>query len=326
MGPLVLGAPAKVNLFLRVLGRRADGFHEVRTLLQAIDLHDEVRVELGGEGIDLSVVGQEPCVPRENLAWIAAERFAAATGLEAGVRVRLEKRIPAGAGLGGGSSDAGAVLRALCRLTGVEERDPAVTGIARGLGSDVPFFLCGSPLALATGRGDALEPLAPLPEAHLVVCLPPVHVSTASAYGALARAREEEIRDVADREVADREEGAPTRQAARGTTGRPRAFPEGEVGAGAPTAARPRTWSEALSHMGNDFETIVARSNPPVARSLEALLDQGATGALLCGSGAACFGFFPHRIAATAAADVLTERLGWSCVPVRTLVDVPRPA
>lgn len=298
VGPLVLEAPAKVNLFLRVLGRRADGFHEVRTLLQAIDLHDEVTVELGGEGIDLSVVGQEPCVPRENLAWLAAERFAAATGLEAGVRVRLEKRIPAGAGLGGGSSDAGAVLRALCRLTGMEERGPATTRIARSLGSDVPFFLCGSPLALGTGRGDALEPLAPLPEAHLVVCLPPVHVSTASAYEALTRAREG-----ANREDANREEGV-----------------------GAATAVRPRTWSDALSHMGNDFETIVAPSNPAVARSLEALLDHGATGVLLCGSGGACFGLFPHRTAATAAADLLTERLGWGCVPVRTLVDVPRPA
>jgi 4-diphosphocytidyl-2-C-methyl-D-erythritol kinase len=301
----VLRAPAKVNLFLRVLGRRPDGFHEVQTLLQAIDLHDELTVQLGGgDGVDLAVVGPEPCGPRENLAWRAAERFAAVTGLGEGVRIRLEKRIPAGAGLGGGSSDAGAVLRALCHLTDVHERDAAVTRVAAGLGADVPFFLSDSPLALATGRGDVLEPLEPLPAAHLVLSLPPVHVSTASAYGELARAR-----------------------AGVGARGAPDTVPEAGSAAlpGVPAPPRPRTWREVMACMRNDFEAVVPRSRPEIARALDALREEGASAALLCGSGAASFGLFGDRAAAEAAASILSDRLRWPCWTVRTLVDVTRP-
>lgn len=159
-----LCAPAKVNLLLRVHGRRADGFHELETLFQAIDFADELTVELAGDEVQLEVVGTDVGVAdglgpvTENLAFRAAEAYRLAAGLDSGVRILLGKNIPAGAGLGGGSSDAAAVLRALDYLT-----DGAVAGetllvMGANLGSDVPFFLCGSTLALARGRGGRAHP------------------------------------------------------------------------------------------------------------------------------------------------------------------------
>lgn len=289
-----LDAPAKVNLFLRVLHRRSDGFHDLETLFQAVDLCDEVAVRPGGPGVRLRLEGPDLGPPGENLAFRAASAFLAAAGLEGaeGVAVTLVKRIPAGAGLGGGSSDAAATLRCLDALWPGAVAPPELTGLAAGLGSDVPFFLGSSGLALGKGRGEIVTGVPPLPAADLVLVLPPVHVATGGAYAALATARGRE-----------------------GSGGRAHAV----------TGALPRSWEEVAAMAENDFQDVVPRSHPEVAASLEALSRAGARPALLSGSGAACFGVFRDREESVAVAVALAAELGWPAVPVRTLERLPRP-
>jgi 4-diphosphocytidyl-2-C-methyl-D-erythritol kinase len=183
---LRISAPAKVNLSLRVLGRRPDGFHEIRTLFQALDLGDELRVSRGARGISLEVRGPDLGPTEENLAYRAAEIFLEAFGETQGVHIELTKWIPAGAGMGGGSSDAAAVLRALSWLSPFPPPPGELMRLGAKLGSDVPFFLGASPLAKGTGRGENLTPYRALPAADLVLALPGVHMSTAEAYGAEA--------------------------------------------------------------------------------------------------------------------------------------------
>lgn len=286
---LTVQAPAKVNLVLQVLGKRTDGYHDVRTVLQSVDLCDEVSVELGGTEIELDVDGPDLGPLDANLAYRAASAFRAAAGFVGGVRITLKKGIPAGAGLGGGSSDAAAVLACLSDLTGATGRDE-LHALAADLGSDVPFFLGSGTLAVGTGRGDVLEALPPLPEGHLVVVLTPVQVSTTGAYAALAEAR-----------------------------GRALEPP-------APVETSARSWDDVRSAACNDFEEVVASMHPEIERALGALSDAGAAFALLAGSGGACFGFFDDRDQAVRVATDLSEELGWSCVPVRTLVERPLPA
>ena len=283
-------APAKVNLFLQVLGRRADGYHDLQTLFQSIDVFDDVCVELVGTEIELEIDGPDLGPVSENLAFRAAEVYRAALGLEGGVRIVLRKRIPAGAGLGGGSSDAAAVLSCLSVLTGDRDEE-RIHLLAAELGSDVPFFLGSSTLALGTGRGDVLEALPPLPEGHLVLVLTPVHVSTRAAYAALAHLRER---------------GAPPPIASMETP--------------------PHSWADVRSIARNDFERVVATSHPEVLRTLVALREAGAGFALLSGSGGASFGLFDDRDQAVGIAADLSEELGWPCVAAQTLDERPVPA
>jgi 4-diphosphocytidyl-2-C-methyl-D-erythritol kinase len=185
---VALRACAKLNLGLRVLGVRPDGFHEIRSLFHTISLHDslEVSASRGSAGIRLSVTGDTP-VPSgpDNIVWRAARRFLDGAEAEMQVEIRLHKRIPAAAGLGGGSSDAAAVLRALRRIAGT---DPGLSSMASGLGSDVPFFLRGG-AAMVSGRGEKVEPVAPL-RFHAVLVHPDMNVSTRWAYRELDRMRE----------------------------------------------------------------------------------------------------------------------------------------
>ena len=284
---LTLPAVAKINLSLRVLGKREDGFHEIRTVFQAIDLADHIRLERGGRGVSLAVEGADLGPEHENLAYRAAEDFLRASGESRGVRIQLVKRIPAGAGLGGGSSDAAAVLRCLAASSRVPPR--RLADLASALGSDVPFFLCASPLAHAEGRGEILRELPPLPEAHMVLALPPVHVNTAEAYRALGRGASAGV-------AAPRDE-----------------------------ATAPGDWAEVAATLHNDFEDEVAGRHEAIARSLAALRSEGARGALMSGSGAASFGIFGSAADAARVASRLEGRLGWSFVPVRTLTRMPEP-
>lgn len=179
-------APAKVNLFLRVLGRRADGYHELRTCIHALAFGDELRAERGGAGVELEVrsaasLGLEVPAGPENLVHRAAVAFAAASGVRVDVRFTLDKRIPAGAGLGGGSSDAAAALRILNRLFDAPLDAAQLHAIARGLGADVPFFLDGG-TQIGTGIGDCLTPVPHAPHYHFVLLLPPYGIPTAEVY------------------------------------------------------------------------------------------------------------------------------------------------
>ncbi len=170
-------APAKVNLGLSVLGRRPDGYHELHTLFAAIRVGDRLWVEPIPEGVELEVRGMGLPANTENLAYKAAVAYLNAAGWPGGVRLRLEKNLPVAAGLGGGSSDAAAVLRGLGRLYPAPLNLPA---LALRLGADVPFFL-EEALAVGRGVGEVLYPLEPL-EAHLVLVNPGIAVSASDAY------------------------------------------------------------------------------------------------------------------------------------------------
>lgn len=285
----VVRAPAKVNLYLEVGGRRPDGFHEIDTLFQAVSLWDEVRVERVPDGVTLAVDGPDLGPTEANLAVRAARAFLGHVGAHGGVRMALTKGIPAGAGLGGGSSDAAAVLRAMNALWDEALPLACLREIGAALGSDVPFFLGESTLARGRGRGEVLEPLPPLPVGDLVLVLPPVHVATAGAYAAL---------------------------------GRP-----GGGGAKAVQApfTAPSRWEQVEALARNDFQEVVAAGHSEVRRSLDALRAAGARPALLSGSGAACFGVFPGEAVARAAAEALGVALGWPARAVRTVPRLPPP-
>jgi len=284
-------APAKVNLLLRVLERRADGFHELETLFQTIDLADKLTVELAGDSVALEVTGADTGPVGDNLAFRAAQAYRHVADLKSGVRIRLAKNIPTGAGLGGGSSDAAATLRALDHLTGGGVSTEALHAIAAGLGSDVPFFLCGSALALARGRGDELITAPSLPSAAVVLVCPPLHVATGPAYAALA-----ERRALGGRKAHAQLERVPS------------------------------DWDAVEDIAANDFEPGVADAHPEVRRALDALRDAGLRLAMLSGSGGACFGLVSSASEASLTAQRLSDEFGWRVVATRTLEEVPAVA
>jgi len=286
-------APAKVNLYLRVLHRRPDGFHELETLFQAVALSDRLLVTRGGVGVTLRVDGPDLGPVEDNLVHRAASAFLARGGLAGeGVEIDLEKRIPAGGGLGGGSSDAAATLRCMDALWPGAVPSAALREVAASLGSDVPFFLGSSGLALGRGRGERLESLPPLPTRWLVLVLPPVHVATGSAYAALARPLEGEA-----------------------------ALPDG----GWPPPGWVPSWTDVEARAVNDFQAVVPAAHPAVAASLQALEQAGARPALLSGSGAACFGLFSGKAEAEEAARETRVALGWPALAVPTLARLPGP-
>lgn len=175
-------APAKVNLFLGVGGLRDDGYHHVTTVLHALELCDVIEIR-PAPALALTC-RPDVCVPAErNLAWRAAAQLAAGLGHSPDVSIDVHKRIPHGAGLGGGSADAAAVIAGLADLWGVDRRDPVCLQVAASLGADVPFFLGGSGCALMSGRGDVLEcELPALGGLTVVLVKPPQPVPTAAAY------------------------------------------------------------------------------------------------------------------------------------------------
>jgi 4-diphosphocytidyl-2-C-methyl-D-erythritol kinase len=256
-------APAKVNLVLRVLGTRADGYHLLETLMVPISLYDDVVLEVApGTGrVRCSVDGPEKIAGgRDNIAAAAARAVLAATGRGADVDVHLTKRIPPGAGLGGGSSDAAAVLRLLPRALGCPLAQPSVAAMAAGLGADVPFFLRCRP-AWATGIGDRLQSVSDFPVLSLCVAVPRARVNTAWAYSnALPRRAHLRI---------------------------PEPDPLG------PDANRLRLTTKSLSCLiFNDFERGVRRACEDVGRLLARMRKLGAVAAVMSGSGSAVVGMF----------------------------------
>ncbi len=172
-------AGAKLNLGLRILGRREDGFHDIRSIFQEITLSDEIEVSIsrGSGNVTVEAMGDAPSGP-ENIAWKAASLFLDVSGQELDITVRIEKGIPSRAGLGGGSSDAACVLKSLAELTGRTDMD--LVRLSRELGSDVPFFINGG-AALVEGRGELLTPVPAVPFSAVLIH-PQVQVSTPHAY------------------------------------------------------------------------------------------------------------------------------------------------
>lgn len=190
MRGVTLVAQAKLNLFLRVLGRDASGYHSLETLFQRLDLGDKltVRVEVAGRSLDSRGADVGPV--ERNLAWRAALAYADAAGWPGSFAIEIEKRIPPGGGLGGGSADAGAVLRILDNLAPEPLGEPALLRMAMALGADVPFLASDAVRALAWGRGERLLALPALPPVPVALLLPEVGVATADAFRWLAADRE----------------------------------------------------------------------------------------------------------------------------------------
>lgn len=264
-------AYAKVNLRLEILGKRADGFHELRTIFQTISLYDEIRLRLSRKpGISLSIQGNQTLAAepeRKNLVYRAVEAVRRDTKRKPGVEIELWKAIPAGRGLGGGSSDAAAAMLAYLRLSGQQLPVAKLVQIAAGLGADVPFFLFGG-RALGVNKGDEIYPLPDIEQRAVLVVSPRnIHVPTSDAYRWL--------------------------KAPRLTK----------------SAANPKLWgfcalcwSAPGSGLSNDFESAVFRRHPRLGRIKRELLHRGATEALLAGSGSAVFGVFPSPAKARRAA------------------------
>lgn len=265
-------ARAKVNLRLRIFPPGADGYHPIETLFCRIDLADRLRLRLREEpGIDLSVGGTEDVPPgRDNLAVRAAERFMADLGLEGGVTMELLKRIPPAAGLGGGSSDAAAVLTLLSAATGRGTRAELLE-LAAGLGADVPFFVADTPFALAWGRGDRILALPPPSSRPILLLVPEEGLSTAAAY------------DFWDRSSRSTE-------------------PRSAVALSLESLV---DWSGLAGLVVNDFEPVVFETSPRLAELKERLLETRPSPALLCGSGSALFGVYGDERDRDLAADAL---------------------
>jgi 4-diphosphocytidyl-2-C-methyl-D-erythritol kinase len=253
-----LRAFAKINLDLRVLHARPDGYHEIRTIFQTISLADIIDVEFSPARRAAIQIDGDIDIP-DNLIAKAAALALDAMRVTARVGFRLRKRIPMGAGLGGGSSDAAAVLLALPVLAGRRIALPRLMELAAELGSDVPFFLLGG-AAVAVGRGTELYPLPDSPARHGLLAAPAVHVSTAAAYRALTPRLTTES------------------QQNKIVTFQAQAWGELCVGAGV-----------------NDFETVVFEQFPQLARLKRRLVKLGANPAMMTGSGSALFGLFRTR-------------------------------
>jgi 4-diphosphocytidyl-2-C-methyl-D-erythritol kinase len=178
--PAAWPAPAKINLFLHVTGRRPDGYHEIQTLFQLLDWGDEVRIEATVEPVICRDGADYPVAEEADLAMRAARLLQSATGCRSGAKIRVSKRIPLGAGLGGGSSDAATVLLVLNRLWNCGLDLPELAALGRRLGADVPVFIHGCS-AMATGVGERLRPVAIGPR-HYVLVLPDLAISTAAVF------------------------------------------------------------------------------------------------------------------------------------------------
>ncbi len=189
--PMQVFAPAKINLYLKILGRRSDGFHEIETLIAPISLYDEIRIDKGDakEGIEFRC--DDPSVPKgdNNLAVRAAKAFFAATNVKLAISIELKKQIPHGAGLGGGSSDAASVLLALNELSETKFPREALAKMAEAIGSDVPFFIFQS-AAMCKGRGELVTPVKLKQRLSILLLRPAFMVSTAWAYSAWQESRE----------------------------------------------------------------------------------------------------------------------------------------
>ncbi|MCA8986090.1 MAG: 4-(cytidine 5'-diphospho)-2-C-methyl-D-erythritol kinase [Planctomycetaceae bacterium] len=280
---LVVIAPAKLNLFLNILHKREDGFHEIDSLMQAIDLHDTLRISAAqSDQIQLRIAQTSPScakadvipVDGRNLIVKAANLLQQVTGCELGANILLHKRIPSQAGLGGGSSDAASALIGLNQFWSLGLSREQLSKIGAQLGSDIPFFVEGHPLAIATGRGEILQPAAAVP-LHFVIVKPSSGLSTAAVYSGLAVSPfQHSAKDLAN------------------------ALPD------SPSAS-------IKSLMHNSLQNRAESLNHDVVTALKALRSQYLTAEMLSGSGTACFGLCRNRSHALAVAGRLRHlRIG----------------
>jgi len=267
-------AYGKINLYLRITGKREDGYHTLETVFQSVSLCDQVSIIVHRNG-GISLRCNRPYIPRDerNIAYKAALAFFDAAGIEnSGLYINIKKVIPVGAGMAGGSTDAAAVLQLLNRAYNEPLSEVELLRLGLTLGADVPFCMQGG-AALATGIGEELSPLPPVPDCHIVICKPSVSVSTKAAY-----------------QLVD--------EAGEGITA-----PLGDITA----AMERRDLRRIADSMANDFEAPIAAVHPEITQIRQALLQTGAIGAMMTGSGSAVFGLFGRMQPAAAAAAKLKK-------------------
>ncbi len=277
---------AKINLHLRILGKRDDGFHELCTIFQTVSLKDDLTFQPNRKLI-LTCGDENIPTDGKNLIVRAAEKLREKYKLETGAAIHLEKRIPSPGGLGGGSSNAAVALVGLARLWKFEFNFSELVKIGKQLGADVPFFLRGG-TALGTGRGDEISPLDDWAEKgkHLLIVTPNVSVATPAAFARL--------------------------NAARLTNNSPKSILQICRGAA-------QTLDLELSNAANDFENTVFQIEPEIGRVKEKLLSCGATRAMLSGSGASVFALFGDKESLNNAAVQLKKERSWRVYKVETI-------
>lgn len=282
MPTVIVHAYAKINLTLSILGKLPNGYHTLETVLQSVSLHDTITLTPQPQtGITLSCSQPLPCPQEENTAYKAATLFYRHTGLPAAISIHLQKRIPHGAGLAGGSADAAAVLRGLNTLHNTQLSTQALCQLASAIGADVPFCVCGGAM-LATGTGVQLSPLPSMPPCTLLICKPPQSISTAQAYAAFDAC-------------------APTPQ--------PSAVPLCH-------ALQQQDLPAIARHLHNTF---LSAPVPEAVHTIQnTLLAHNALGACMSGSGSAVFGIFAEPLNAQRCARDLSLQYPatFLCTPV----------
>ncbi|GMR04690.1 MAG: 4-(cytidine 5'-diphospho)-2-C-methyl-D-erythritol kinase [Thermodesulfobacteriota bacterium] len=266
-------SPAKINLLLKVIRKRDDGFHDIFTVMQPVTLFDKISMDVyDGDGIRVECAHADVPTDDSNLAFRAAALFLERTGLKKRVEIVIDKSIPVGAGLGGGSSNAAAVLMLMNDMLSAGLGTGELMEMAGSLGSDVPFFILKGP-AVATGRGEVLRRVQ-LPSFHYILINPGFKVSTQWAYGNfdLTKPSEDNMLSYSDESFVD-----------------------------------PLRLKDSLV---NDLETVTSREFPEILTLKDLLIESGADGALMSGSGPTVFGVFPSEGGAKGAFESLKERLG----------------
>ena len=287
---LSLPSFAKINWFLRILGKRADGYHELITVLQTVSLRDEFTFALRDDSqIVLTCDDAQIPIDASNLIIKAAMALQDHLRCTLGAEINLTKRIPAKGGLGGASSNAALTLMALNGLWRGGLKIDELTRLASGLGSDVPFFLTGG-RSVATGTGTTISPLPDAPTQHLIIITPNAGVATANAYASL--------------------------NAASLTTSNSDSILSSSL---AELISADSTQWPAGQRLRNDFETVIFEIEPEIKRVKLALLEAGARGALLAGSGSSVFGVFDDRAIRDRAFENLRCEAGWKVFPCHTL-------
>ncbi|MBI5187120.1 MAG: 4-(cytidine 5'-diphospho)-2-C-methyl-D-erythritol kinase [Nitrospinae bacterium] len=260
MNELTLESHAKINLALKITGKYPDGYHQLETILQRISLKDRIVLREARKGI--TVTSDSAAVPLDstNLACRAAEKIMARFGIDKGVDIHIEKKIPIGAGLGGGSSNAATVLRGLAQMWGLDAGREELSSLARELGADVPFFLYDN-CARGFGRGDYLEPISTQCRWWVALIYPKIHISTAWVYGNFSM------------ELTKNGDYIKILQLYLEENKR----------------------EEIAEKLVNDLESVVFPAYPEIMGLKKDLLEQGASGALMSGSGSSVFGLFQDR-------------------------------
>lgn len=277
---LSLQAPAKVNYLLDVIRRRDDGYHDLRMIMQRVNLCDEIEITLQDTpGLSVSCGRQGVPDGPGNIAWKAARILLDMAGTGQGAAISITKNIPVAAGLGGGSSDAATVLMGMNELLELRLSDERLMEIGVKLGADVPFFIFKK-TALAEGIGEQLQVMPPMPPAWVLLVNPRVHVSTAWAYQNLQLTNKKEL------------------------------------------AILPKFFDDidsVCAILSNDLEDVTIPAFPVIGEIKNRMLDMGASGAMMSGSGPTVFGLFGDRNSAEKVCQALGEKSGWFAAAVETL-------